>query len=864
MRFFRRLAALARPGRDRGLRDEIEFHREQLRAEGLTEAEAGRRLGNDLRIRERSREAWGWLWLEQLSQDLRGCWRQWRRAPGVAMVAILALGPAIGAGTALFSVLDAVLLQPLPYAHPEQLVALEGESGLQRVPGEAAASAQLILQPASWMARVRAMSGWATMMTGTVDVGATGGRLPEVVPAAEVTPGLFALLGVHPLGRGFRPQDARPGRDRVAVVRADLAARWGGARAVLGEAVRLNGSPYRVVGIAPASFNLPRGAKIWLPMPNPEDLNNDALASSAIWFTPIARLRPGVAPTAALAEILRVQALPANERQGIAVLPLQASQTAARLPVLGMLLAAVGVLLLIAIANVAGLQLTQALRRRGETAVRMALGASRGRLARQAATEALVLALAGGVLGSLLAGFSLAALRSMLPSDLPLAAPLTLDGHVWGFALAATLLSALLVSLAPALALGGGRAPGATLQGFVPGAGGIPRRAARLRAGLVVAEVALATLLLGAAGLLLSSLYRLHAVNPGFSTAGVLTAKLGLEGPRYASTASRVAFYRELRTRLAAIPGVAAAALGTNLPLNTGPTFALRLQAGNRSADGVSFSDISPGYFQSLGVPLLAGRDFNSTDGGDVPRTAILSQALAAALFPQENPLGRQVPLPSRPGVVWNMTVVGVAGDTRLSLAGLPAPNLYLPLAAGPSAHVAAVLRTAGNPDALAAPLRRALAAMDPDLALSQIRTMRELVRRDTAPQRFRGLLVAFFAALALLLSVTGLGTVLAHSTALRTREIGVRMALGARPAQAAGLVLAQSARLTGLGLALGLAGALAVARLLRQFLFGVGPDDAAVWLAMAAALAAAALAASWWPARRAARVDPVTALRCE
>jgi putative ABC transport system permease protein len=451
----------------------------------------------------------------------------------------------------------------------------------------------------------------------------------------------------------------------------------------------------------------------------------------------------------------------------------------------------------------------------------------------------------------------------MLPPDLPLASPLSIDGRVLGFALAATLCSALIVGLAPALSLGGTRGPAAALQGFASSAGGIPRRAIRLRAVLVIFEVGLAAVLLVASGLLLTSLQRLATVNPGFSSAGLLTAKLSLAGPRYARDASRADFYRRLRARLLALPGVTAPALGTNLPLNTGATFSVRVTAHGRSADGY-FTEVGPGYFKALGVPVLAGRDFTSGDGGEPPRSAMISRSLAAALFPHRNRLGRQLELPHSGNTTWSVNVVGVAADTRLELAGQAARNVYLPLAALPAASVEVILRTPGDPDALAAPLRRALAALDPDLALSQVHTMRELVRRDTAPQRFRGLLVALFAALALLLSVTGLGAALAHSAALRTREIGARLARGARPAQAAGLVLAQSARLTGLGLAVGLAGALAAARLLRQFLFGVGAYDAPVWLGTAALLAAVALFAAWWPARRAARVDPVTALRCE
>jgi predicted permease len=863
MRFLRRLSTLVGPGRDHGLRDEIEFHRERLRAEGLTAAEAERRLGSDLRIREDSRDAWGWLWLEQLGQDLRGCGRQWRRAPGAAAAAVLVLALAIGAGTALFSVMDAVLLRPLPYRQPGRLVELQGESGLQRVPGEAAATPQLMLRPASWLQRLRTLSGWATMEAGTLTVGVQNGRLPEVVPAAEVTPGLFALLGVHPLGRAFRADDAKPGHDPVAIVRADLAARLGGVRAVLGHEVRLNGAAFRVVGIAPATCNLPRGTRIWIPMPNPWNFDHETMSGSAIFFDSIARLRPGATPAAALAEVLRAQALPVNEQRGIAVVPLQASQAAGSAAALWLLLAAVGAVLLAACANVAGLQLTQSLRRRSELAVRLALGATRGRLARQALVEALVLALAGGGIGCLLAAAGMGTLRAFLPAGLPLAGPPALDGRVLGFALAATGLSALLVGVPPALAFGGKGASSLALAAGVPGAGGLPRRAARLRAALVIFEVALATVLLGASGLLRSSLQRLTAVNPGFSTGGLLTAKLSLTGPRYASDAGRADFYRGLRARLAAIPGVEAAALGTNLPLNTGATFTVRVQARGRSA-GSYYSEVGPGFFQALGAPLLAGHDFAGEDYGAPSQTAIVSRSLAAALFPHRDPIGRRLELPHSGNTTWSATIVGVAADTRLHLAGQAARNIYLPLAALPVDSVAVILRTHGDPNALAAPLRRTLAGMDPGLALAQIRTMRELVDAASAGQRFRGLLLAVFAGLALLLSVTGLGAALAHSAAIRTREIGVRMALGARPAQAAGMMLAQSVRLTGLGLALGLAGALAAARLLRQFLFGVGPYDPLIWLGSAASLAAAALLASWWPARRAARVDPLAALRCE
>jgi predicted permease len=696
-----------------------------------------------------------------------------------------------------------------------------------------------------WRQQVPALADSAAYHTGTINLSldAAGAAPPEQVVAAAVSCNFFPLLGVPLAGPGWRA-----GCDHAVVLSRQLALRFGLRP---GGAVRVNGAPWLVAGIAPAGFALPRGVAAWLPLPDPWTYASDPLQSRVLFFPVIGRLRPGATAAAATRQLAAALALPQSARSRVAVTSLRQHQMGDSAGALWLLQAAVGLVLLIACANVANLQLTRALRRRDELRVRAALGASRSRLARQQCAEALALAMAGGTAGIALAAFCLPLLRRMLPVGLPLTGPLTLDVRVLGFALAAVMITALTIGLF-SLRAGSRAAPRF----------GRERHNQGLRNALSVGEISLALVLLAGAGLLLSSLARLAAVNPGFRPDGVLTAKLTLSGARYQTPAARALFYQRLLERLQALPGVTAAALGNNLPLNPGPTFAGQLASGD-NADAY-FTEVSPGYFATLGVPLLAGRDFSALDREGSPQVVMVSRSLAQTLWPHKVAAGQALTMPAGGGKTITYHVVGVVGDLRLQLAGDPAQAIYFPLAQAPTNALALVLRTAGDPAALAGPLRRAVAALDRDLPIAEVATLPALTRQALAQPAFRSLLLGLFALLALGLSVAGVAAVMAFNAAARTHEIGVRIALGAHPRRIAAMMFRHTLALTLTGLALGVAGALATARLLGHYLYATNPYDWRTLTAAATLLTAGCLAAGWWPASRTAHLDPCRALRRE
>ncbi|MGH9415536.1 MAG: ADOP family duplicated permease [Terriglobales bacterium] len=841
-RLLRRLLHLLRAGRAAEMAEEIAFHLDAKRAEeGLSAAAAGRGFGNELALRERSREAWGWLWLEQLGQDLRYWGRQARHAPGFFGLAVLILALAIGANTALYSVLNAVLLRPLPYAHADQLMVLDGVGAERSHIG--AGGLDVVGTRASWLDQLPAASASAAYLTGPTNV-TSAGALPARVVAAEVSPNWFSLLGVALRGAGFAPGDDAAGHSHVIVLSPALALQMGGLQ--VGQNVGLNRVPYRVVGIAPTGFSFPRQAAAWIPLPNPWRWSGDPLTLRAVYFTPLVRMRPGATAAELRQELLKTDAMPPGwSPTAVTVTPLARSQTERIAPAMWLLLGAVCLVLLIACANVANLQLTRALARRHEFRVRRALGASRGRLVRQQLTESLGLALAAAVAGGALAALTLPALRALVPARVPLNGAITLSPAVLGLALAATLLTVVLTGLPAALEVRTER-----------------RDRRRLRSALAVAEVALAMLLLAGAGLLLNSLWRLMRVDPGFGAQGLLTAKFSVSGPNYKSKDDLNRFNDQMLARLQALPGVSAAALGNNLPMNTGSTFMVKVDVPGHSTDSY-FTSISPSYFATLQIPLLAGRDFDARDQPHSPEAVIVNRALAAAMWPHQNPVGRRIGTPGLNNKEDYKTVVGEVGDTRLQLDEPAVQNLYFPLAQSPGAS-ALLVRTRADPAALAPSVRQAVAAVDPSIPLSDVATMPALVRADTAEPRFRTLLLGLFALLALGLSVAGLATVMAFTVAQRRQEFGVRMALGAAPGAVARGVLRDTVCLLALGLGLGIAGALASAHLLAHLLYAMSPRDPVTLAAAAAVLTLACLVACWWPARSAARLDPARILRHE
>lgn len=834
--------------RRRELEEEMRFHREQLQAEGLTAAEAERAFGNEWRLQEQSRAMWGWVWLEQLGRDLRQAGRQVRRGPGFATAAIAVLALGIGVTTALFSVFSAVLVHPLPYVHPEQLVMLDGVSPLtfQVVKNDVEQSYRPWVSQA--IPGVQSVGFYFPGEAKFAFEPATG-LPPSQLRAAEISPGFLGMLGTKLLGHGLTGESSQPGRDHVVILSSGLARAWGTPAGALGRSVSINGVPYRVVGVAPPGFGFPEdgqaATQAWMPLPQPWRFSQDPLATNVFGLNTVARMQPGVSTGELERRLAQDGRLAESGKSRVTATALQAAFTREAATGLWLLLAAVGLLLLIACANVANMQVMRVLQRTQEFKLRAALGAGRSRLVRQVLAESLALVAPAAVLGCLAAAACLPGLRALIPAGLNLAAPIALDGRVLVFAIGVTMLCLLLAGLAPALNLW--RRSPRRKTGF------------EWRQALCIFEVALATILLTGAGLLLQSLGRLSRVNLGFEPGHVLTAKLSLSGPSYGSAAKRLAFCEQLQQRLAALPEVTATALGTNLPLSTGDTFQFSVQTGGRRA-APFYTTVTPGYFKALNIRLLAGRDFESADRQGAPPVVIVSQSLAQALWPNRSPVGQVLPnswFKSSPP--WQ--VIGEVADTRLTIS-TPAQNLYLPLSQSPQRAVAVVVRTQGDANRLIPALRGIVTALDATEPLAEVASMSGLVHEALAPSRFRATLIALFAGLALALSVAGLATALAFASALRRGEFGVRIALGASPAAVVWLMLKQGMWITGVGLTVGLTASLGLGRWMQSLLYGISARDGATLVMAAAALSAASLAAMWWPAQRAGRVNPAGTLR--
>jgi putative ABC transport system permease protein len=809
--------------------------------------------------------------------DLRSAVRQLRRARGVTAVAVLTLALGVGAATALFTAVDAVLLRPLPYRDPDRL-AFVREVGRGSAPGDVQSSLRSVSE---WRERTRAFGALAAYRYWLFNL--AGAPQAEALLGAYVTDNAFATLGVPPaLGRTFRPGEDRPGANRVAVLSHDLwRRRFGADPRVLGRALRMDGAAYTVVGVMPAGFDFPatvpanaalpsRALDVWVPA------GVDPLRvgrGEHTWWV-VGRLAPGATPTQAEDELSRfaraTHAADPEAYDAVAVRGLRAHVVAPVRPALLLLLGAAGVLLAIACANVAGLLLARATGRAREVAVRLAVGATRGRLVRQLLAESTVLAAAGAALGLGFAAVAVAALAHAAPANVPRVAAAHVDPRALAFAAGTALVTALAFGLAPALhAAGGGAGAGGGLTDTLRAAGRgatTGRAAARGRSALVVAQVALSLLLLAGAGLLARSYRALATERLGFAPARLLTLFTLLPEGRYPDVRARSAFVTEAVARVAAVPSVASAAAVSTLPLSglgSNGSVAVEGRPVPRPEDrlNVNTRTVTPGYFRTLGIPLVAGRDVAAADTLGAPPVVVVSQALAAHLFPGESPLGRRLTnVRERP-----LEIVGVVGDVRDdALDQAPRPAVYLPTAQDADVVASFAVRTRGDPRAAEGAVRAALAGLDPEQPVMNVRPMADYVAQATEARRFGLALTGAFAGVALGLSAVGLYGVLAYLVGLRARELAVRAALGATRADAARLVAGGALRLTALGVALGAAAALALRRAVAAQLYGVGATDPVTLGAVAAVLAGAALAAGAAPALRAARVDPAAALRAE
>jgi putative ABC transport system permease protein len=795
-----------------------------------------------------------------MRKDIAYALRSMARNPGLCAVAVLTLALGIGANTAMFSVIHAVLLRPLPLRDPDRLVGIWAGIPRLKIQG---ASVEYNTFVEWWRARSRSFEALAAHSPSSVNL--TSGDQPQRVRMLRVSGNHFSMLGVRPsLGRDFLAAEDQPGAPRVALLSNGLwKRRFGADPAILGRSIELDRNSYTVVGVLPPDFDLNR-EDIFTPI-----AHSGARAPGMPTVGTYARLKPGVSVQAAQAEIDALcRGWVAKYRYpkdwGARVWPLReylVRDVRASVLVLGV---AVALVLLIACANVANLLLARAGARRQEMAVRTALGASRSRIIRQLLTESALLGALAAALGLALAW---GAVRALVAVELPFPflSKVSLDAPVLWFTAAAALLTTMLFGLAPAFA--------AAHSGLVEnlkeggrGAGESPSRS-RFRAALVVAEVALALLLVIGATLAVRSLARLVAVNPGFNAEGVLTALVALPQSGYPEPARRVNFFNSLSERLAAVPGVQAAAMVSHLPFGGGRSGSDILVEGAPPPEpgdqSIAFGrSIHPDYFRALQIRLLRGRYFTAADPASGP-VAIVNETLARRGWPGQDPVGKRFGL-GRRGEVW-ITVVGVAADIRnTSLAEEPDAEYFVPYKQVPHPGMALVIRTTLDPMRLASTIRAAVGELDKEVPISEVVTLAASISRSTSARRFSVSLLSAFALLALLLAAIGIYGLVSYSVARRTREIGVRMALGASPRGIARMVVGRAQLLSGAGILLGLAASLALTRLLRSMLFGVSATDPGVFAAAALFLLAVSALAAYLPARRASRVDPLVALHHE
>jgi putative ABC transport system permease protein len=796
--------------------------------------------------------------------------------PAFAIVALLTLALGIGANTAIFSVLDAVLLRPLPYREPDRL-ALVKEWIPKAVPDPIPVCAPDVVQ---FQRENHSFEDLAAFWGGQFDL--AGGIEPQRVNVNRVNANLFSLLGAQPsLGREFTADEDRPGR-LVTILSYGLWQRqFGGDLNIVGRSVSLDRQSYTVIGVMPRTFVFPfpgmnqgEAADLFVPMAfTPTEL---ADAGDNFNYSVIGRFKPGVSLAQANADLQTIahriqQTYPAEFRSDIdlsAVALRLGDQVLgkARTPLL-LLLGAVAFVLLISCINVTNLLLTRATDRQKEIAVRLALGASRARLFSQLLVESMALTLAGAALGVAFAHSITQVLLSLMPAEIPQIHPVELNLAVLGFAVGLAVLTGLAFGIVPTVASSRGNVDATLKEG---GRSGMQsRRHRRIREGLVVVEVALAMILLVGAGLLLRSFQRVLETDPGFQPQHVLTASLSLPGVQYKQDLQIRSFYQRLIERLRQLPGVQMAGASTDLPLQAGWDHIFTPE-GYQPPPGASLnfsnhSVILGPYLQTMGVPLLRGRYFTDQDNERSTPVLMVSESIAKRFWPNQDPIGKRLKWgPPESKDPW-LTIVGVTGDVKQgSLDVATAPHTYQPFLQNPTPSLNVAIRASGEPASLAAALRAAVWDLDSQLAVAQLRTMDQVIQKSTTPRRFNLLLLTGFASLALVLSAIGIYGVIAYSVVRRVREIGVRMALGAQRNDVMRLVVGQGLLLLLSGVGLGIVGALALTRSLGSFLYGVKATDPVTFACVAALLAGVGLVASYVPARRATKVDPVNALRYE
>jgi putative ABC transport system permease protein len=812
--------------------------------------------------------------MDTLLHDIRYGFRVLLSKPGFTVVAVLALAIGIGANTAIFSVVNAVLLRPLPYKEPDRVVQFWETNPLRGWTEATVAPANFL----DWQKQsesfelMAAYSGSQTRDAGTSNFYLTGEGEPERLQGLAVTGEFFSVLGVEPAqGRGFKPEETWQGNNLVVILSHNLwQRRFNGDPNIVGRTIPLNGRDRTVIGIMPEGFYFPtKETELWSPMG--WEPNEISMLRRPHFLRAIGRLKPGVTIEQArlemtsIASMLEEQYPDTNTQMGVGVGPLQEWYVEQTRPALFIFLAAVGFVLLIACANVANLLLARAASRRKEIAIRMALGAGRIRIVRQLLTESLLLALMGGGLGLLLAIWARDLLLAFSPGKIYRFDEISLDLRALLFTAGITLLTSFVFGLLPALQISKPDLTSSLKEGQ-KGSGGTQGGGARKL--LVVSEVALSLVLVIGAGLLIKSFYRLQQVDPGIDPNNLLTFRIALPGTKYGESPQQMAFFQQLEERIRNLPGVTDVGASTRITLNqynwTGD-----LTVEGRPVEDyfreVRHKEITPSYFRTMKIPVLDGREFEPSDNANSPGVVIVNQALADLYFSGENPLGRRVKF-AKPTIdgPWHTIIGVVRGEKQDGMDVEIKPEVYRSYLQDPRSQMSFVVRTANDPTSLIAAVRSEIRALDKDLPAFDIKTMTEILSASLAPKRFTMLLLCIFASVALILASVGIYGVMSYSVTERTHEIGIRMALGARAADVLKLVVGQAALLALIGVSLGLVASFLLTRLMESLLFGVSTTDPLTFALVAALLTTVALVASYIPARRAMRVDPMVALRYE